>query len=366
MNRVDLIHYTIGGAHWIQIKPEGYVNHLGSIIKKAGGNWHKDTGWRVAATTKTADVLIHQLNLYGIAYRELEPEKTASDTQLKKSRLTENEQIAVMKLEEQLMLQRYSHHTLRSYRQAFHQYLLETENSLQQPTRETIRQYLFEKIAQHQWSEATQNTFINTLAFYFRKVAGLEIDLKNLRPRAPKALPNVLSEEEVIKIFRSCDNVKHKTILMLIYSGGLRLSELINLRKADIHLSPGRIFIKSGKGKKDRFTLLSNKMKDQIQEYLEQYKPHYWLFEGQTEEHYSARSVQAILRKAVEKAKVNPFATVHTLRHSFATHLLERGTDIRYIQEILGHNSIRTTEIYTHITQKGYNQIKSPLDNLDI
>jgi integrase/recombinase XerD len=126
------------------------------------------------------------------------------------------------------------------------------------------------------------------------------------------------------------------------------------------------IFIERGKGKKDRYSLLSEKMKTILPEYLKTYKPNYWLFEGPLGEPYSARSVQAVLRKAVQKAKINPFASVHTLRHSFATHLLERGTDIRYIQELLGHNSLKTTEIYTHVTQKGGNQIQSPLDQLDL
>lgn len=152
---------------------------------------------------------------------------------------------------------------------------------------------------------------------------------------------------------------------MLIFSAGLRLGEAIKIRKDDLHFDRNRIYIKSAKGKTDRYSILTQKMKTQLQEYIKTYKPTYWIFEGQTNEQYSARSVQAILRKAVEAAKVNPFATVHTLRHSFATHLLERGTDIRYIQEILGHNSLKTTEIYTHITKKGGEQIQSPLDALD-
>jgi site-specific recombinase XerD len=153
---------------------------------------------------------------------------------------------------------------------------------------------------------------------------------------------------------------------MLIYSAGLRPGELLKLRVDDLHTHTGKIFVKSGKGKKDRYTILSPKMMEVLTQYLKQYKPQYWLFEGMLKEQYAARSVQAVLRKAVTKAKANPFATVHTLRHSFATHLLERGTDIRYIQGLLGHASVKTTEIYTHITPKGGDQIKSPLDHLDL
>ena len=176
----------------------------------------------------------------------------------------------------------------------------------------------------------------------------------------------MLSENEVVKIIQSCDNLKHRTILILIYSAGLRLGEAIKMRKEDLHFDRNRIYIKSAKGKKDRYSILSQKMKIQLHQYIKEYKPTYWLFAGQTNEQYSARSVQAILRKAVDAAKVHPFATEGTLRHSFASHLLECGTDIRYIQEILGRNSLNTTKIYTHITKKGGEQIQSPLDAQDL
>ena len=145
----------------------------------------------------------------------------------------------------------------------------------------------------------------------------------------------------------------------------MRLGELTRIRKDDIHRDSRKIFVKGGKGKKDRYTIYSPKLDDLLQQYMKSYSPQYWLFEGQWGEPYSPRSVQAIFRRAVEQSKVNPFATVHTLRHSFATHLLERGTDIRFIQELLGHSSIKTTEIYTHITPKGGAQLWSPLDHLD-
>jgi site-specific recombinase XerD len=161
---------------------------------------------------------------------------------------------------------------------------------------------------------------------------------------------------------------KFKTtdVLMLIYSAGLRLSELIHLRKDDLHLNSNKIFIKAGKGKKDRYTILATKMRNMLQDYLQQYRPPYWLLEGMYGEQYSGRSVQTVMQQAIKKSKVNPFASVHTLRHSFARYLLERGTNIRYIQHILRHASIKTTKIYTHITTKGNEQIKSPLDHLDL
>ena len=153
---------------------------------------------------------------------------------------------------------------------------------------------------------------------------------------------------------------------MLIYSAGLRISESTRLRKEDVDFKRNTVFVKAGKGKKDRYTVLSEQMKKVLKQYLDDYRPEYWLFEGQYGGQYSTRSIQNIFRRAVKKSGVNPFSTVHTLRHSFATHLLERGMDLRYIQILLGHNSSKTTEIYTHITPKARQKFCSPMDFWDI
>ncbi|MCB0841360.1 MAG: tyrosine-type recombinase/integrase [Bacteroidetes bacterium] len=155
------------------------------------------------------------------------------------------------------------------------------------------------------------------------------------------------------------------TILMLIYSAGLRIGESIQVRKADINFERKSVFIKAGKGKKDRYSVLSDKVIVLLHKYLKEYKPDYWLFEGKDGDQYSKSSIQKIFRRGVKKAGINPYSTVHTLRHSFATHLLERGMDLRYIQILLGHNSSKTTEIYTHITQKAREKLCSPLDFLE-
>lgn len=179
-------------------------------------------------------------------------------------------------------------------------------------------------------------------------------------------MPGVFSEEEVISLFKVVHNIKHKTILMIIYSAGLRIGESIRLRKEDLDFHRKTVFIKAGKGKKDRYSVLSDKVITLLKSYFEAYTPAYWLFEGQDGGQYSTRSIQQIFRRAVAKSGVNPFTTVHTLRHSFATHLLERGIDLRYIKELLGHSSSETTAIYTHITRKAREKFCSPLDFLDI
>ena len=179
-------------------------------------------------------------------------------------------------------------------------------------------------------------------------------------------MPQVLSEKEIARILLSLKNLKHRTILTVIYSAGLRLSELLNLKAEDIDWDRKLIRVKSGKGRKDRYTLLSPRLEKLLKDYLYYYKPDKYLFEGQKGGKYSPKSVQNIMKNAVTKTGITKHATVHTLRHSFATHLLENGTDLRYIQELLGHGSSRTTEIYTHVSKKSIGKIRSPLDNLDM
>jgi integrase/recombinase XerD len=166
-------------------------------------------------------------------------------------------------------------------------------------------------------------------------------------------------------LLESPKNIKHKAILLTIYSAGLRISEAINLRVKDIHSDEGKIFVKDSKGKKDRNTVLSPILLSVLRIYYKSHKPSYWLFEGQDGGKYSAKSIQNILRKAIDNSGVNPWGTVHTLRHSFATHLLQEGVNLRLIQSMLGHSSSKTTEIYTHILSINNKSVKSPLDFLD-
>lgn len=175
----------------------------------------------------------------------------------------------------------------------------------------------------------------------------------------------MLSENEVQRILDACGNLKHKAMLQTIYSAGLRRSEVINLRLDDIDRDRSTIIIRNSKGNKDRHTLLSRKMRLIIDDHISREQPRNWLFEQRDGEQYSGSTLQKIFNNARAKSKVEKHATLHTLRHSFATHLLEAGTDIRYIQVLLGHNSSRTTERYTHVTRKGFENIQSPFDRLE-
>lgn len=178
-------------------------------------------------------------------------------------------------------------------------------------------------------------------------------------------MPNVLSKEEVKQILEAHNNIKHKAMLSLIYSCGLRCGELLNLKPIHIDSKRGIVLIKQAKGKKDRIAPLSIKILDLLRVYFKEYKPEKYLFEGQNVgTPYDARSLQLVLKQALEKTKITKPVTLHWLRHSYATHLLESGTDLRYIQELLGHKSSKTTEIYTHVSTNSIKQIKSPFDDL--
>lgn len=180
------------------------------------------------------------------------------------------------------------------------------------------------------------------------------------------SLPKVISENEIKAILESTTNLKHKCILMLIYSAGLRRSELINLKLTDIVPERGMIRIENSKGKKSRYTILSKKVHDRLKYYVKKYRPKEYIFEGQYGGRYSAGSIQKIFQRAVNAAGIERHVTVHSLRHSFATHLLEKGVDLRYIQSLLGHSSSKTTEIYTYVSTNVMSKITSPIDNLEI
>ncbi len=221
-------------------------------------------------------------------------------------------------------------------------------------------------VLKNRYSSSYQNQVINAIKLYFRKIENRSLDIEAIqRPRREHKLPNVLSKEEVKSILEALPNVKHRAMLSLIYACGLRRSELLNLKPTDVDSNRHLLVIRNAKGKKDRIVPISDKLIDMLRSYFKVYKPTTWLFEGQEGDiPYSETSLQHVLRQAVDKAGIKKPVTLHWLRHSYATHLLESGTDLRYIQELLGHKSSKTTEIYTHVSQKSLQKIKSPFDDL--
>jgi integrase/recombinase XerD len=233
-------------------------------------------------------------------------------------------------------------------------------------THEDVICYNNEYILKRKLSGSYQNQIVNAIKLFFKTVQDKKMDVEKVhRPKGSKTLPNVLSKEEVKLLLESLGNLKHKTMLCLIYSCGLRRSELLNLKPTDIDSKRNIVIIRQAKGRKDRIAPLSLKILGMLREYYIAYKPMTWLFEGQVaNSKYSDRSLEEVLKKSVRLAGINKPVTLHWLRHSFATHLLESGTDLRYIQELLGHKSSKTTEIYTHVSTKSLQSIRSPFDDL--
>jgi integrase/recombinase XerD len=223
-----------------------------------------------------------------------------------------------------------------------------------------------EYILKNKLSASYQNQMVNAVKLFFQTVQSRKLNIEQIhRPKKPKTLPNVLSKVEIKAILGAHGNTKHKTMLSLIYACGLRRSELLHLRPADIDSKRGILLIRQAKGKKDRIVPISEKVIELLRQYYRAYKPLIWLFEGQRRgEPYRTESLQSVLKQALQKAHIRKPASLHWLRHSYATHLLESGTDLRHIQELLGHSSSRTTEIYTHVSTESLQNIKSPFDDL--
>ena len=269
------------------------------------------------------------------------------------------------KYKDLLIQKRYSQNTQNIYSCYFKDfYIYFKKENFATITAAQINSYILELIKSKNISISQQNQRINAIKFYFEKVLRKEKQHYELhRPRKENKLPKVLSKNEVRNILSSCNNLKHKCILMLIYSAGLRRSELLNLKLIDIDSERMLIHIRGAKGKKDRISLLSENLLHLLRQYYKEYRPNDFLFEGQNRGKYSSTSVANILKKASIKAKILKTVTPHMLRHSFATHLLEQGTDLRYIQKLLGHESSKTTEIYTHVSKKAIGKIKNPVDD---
>ena len=269
---------------------------------------------------------------------------------------------------EKLEIMRYSPKTIESYKQSFEElinyYPAKKIDDITEPEIIAYTRYL---VQERGVSASAQNQAINAIKFYYEKVKGGARKFYQLeRPLRETKLPTVLSVEEVQAMIKSTTNLKHKTMIMICYSAGIRLGELLSLKPNDVDSDRMQISIKGAKGKKDRYTLLSEKLLPLLRDYYKKYHPKEYLFEGEDGGQYSERSMQQVVKEALQRANIKKHATVHTLRHSFATHLLENGTDLRYIQNLLGHSSSKTTEVYTHVTSKALSGIKSPLDSLDI
>lgn len=263
---------------------------------------------------------------------------------------------------------RYSESTVKTYCDAVSIFLrflgnkpvIEIDNN-------DLEKFNKEYILARGYSSSYQNQVVNGIKLFFQNRRGIKFNPEIVyRPKREKLLPNVLSKEEVVRILNSPTNLKHRLMLMFLYACGLRRAELIGLKFEHIQRERGLLLVKQAKGKKDRVVTLPEFLLKELEKYYKSYKPREYIFEGQKGGPYSEKSLAEVFKKAVQKAGINKPVTPHWLRHSYATHLLERGTDLRYIQELLGHKSSKTTEIYTHVSQKSLQQVKSPLEDLNL
>lgn len=263
-----------------------------------------------------------------------------------------------------LVGKRYSTSTVRSYSfyiQKFLEFLkLKTPTSA---NNNDVRLFLEHLVHSQQIAINTHRQVIGAFKQFAYFYPECSIDHTALtRPKKSRQLPTVLSKEEVIDLLRCTANLKHRTILAMLYSGGLRIGELLSLALSDLDIDRGQIFVRNAKGRKDRMVILAKSILPLLSNYLTTYRPKSLLIEGPNHSMYSAGSIRAFLKRSCTKAKITKRVTPHTLRHSYATHLLENGVDLRYIQELLGHSKVETTMIYTHVSQKDLVHIESPLD----
>lgn len=267
-----------------------------------------------------------------------------------------------------MKVRRYSPKTIQTYSALVEQFLKKLgSHSAEKLTDNDLVRYITKFYIDKGVSRSYQNQVVNALKLYYSAEYDRAIgQIVQLRPRSERQLPNVLSMSEVKRILSSFRNEKHRTIFYLIYAGGLRISEVVNLRIRDIDPARNIIRIVQSKGAKDREIPLSKTALSQLRSYYTHYKPKEYLIEGQYGGAYSTRSIQTLFRKALQRCGIKKKATVHTLRHSYATHLLESGTDLRIIQELLGHKSSKTTEIYTHVSQQTKQNVPNPLDRLGL
>lgn len=274
----------------------------------------------------------------------------------------------IYSLENGMQAHKFEYNTRKAYRNAFSLYI--KHHGYRHPqliTDDEIRTYLHQMRARYKTSSSYQNGMINALKFYYKYIAKRHIEYRHLiRPKAEKQLPTVLAPAEVIAMIEQTSNLKHKNMIALLYASGLRRSELLHLKLQDIDFARNILLVRQGKGKKDRQSLLSDTFKTLLSQYLQEYKPKEYVFEGATGGQYSERSLERVVIEAANRAKITKHVTPHTLRHSFATHLLENAVDIRYIQELLGHSNIKTTERYTHVAIVNNKNIVSPLDKLGL
>ena len=332
-----------------------------------GAKWDGDKKvWKISKVIFSRDNICQHFDRYELNYEILSHDRMITEESCV-THLTECWKNELDRFHKYLILKNFSDKTIKNYlshTKRLMAYCMATDQDLDD---NAIKSYVISSFVDRTCSRSYVSQSISAYK-NFMKSHGVHKTLNEIpRPKRDKLLPKVLSQGEVIRILTAPINLKHRAILFTVYASGLRVSEAACLKVSDIESDRMMLRIEHGKGANDRYTMLSETAMAMIDIYMKSYGPQYWLFEGQQpDSHISERSVQHIFKKALIKAEINKDVGIHVLRHSFATHLLEGGTDLRFIQELLGHKSPKTTQIYTHVTEKRLSKIRSPLDLMDL
>jgi site-specific recombinase XerD len=374
MKTITLDHLRHKGIQNIRIDYP-FDRELNEFSKSAGAKWsYSNKCWYLENTKENLQKLFASFK--GKAWVDMTRLKAKEELHLKtivqKTRAAQRNMLRnqpetvkqISEFKKYLLGIRYSERTVEHYVDIVASFMgFHAPKKAEQITNTDVEQFNYEYILKNNYSVSYQRQAVGAFKLFFERIQGRLLKLEQLeRPKRSLRLPTVLSETEIVSILKNSFNLKHKSILACIYSSGLRISELLNLKVNDIDIDRMQIRIVKGKGDKDRVVGLSKMFLILLQRYAESYRPKDYLFNGEDGGRYSETSVRNILQAACKKAGITKKVTPHVLRHSYATHMLENGVDLRYIQELLGHSRPETTMIYTHVAQKKLTNVISPLD----
>ncbi|MDP9701585.1 site-specific recombinase XerD [Paenibacillus intestini] len=356
---------TKGFADTVYVHIPYNTVHIQSIRQVTGRRWEPDMKrWIIPYSLASLQEFTKHFDALDV---EISAELWVESEFLRNWKLSgEQTQWKRNELQQALKLRGYSRKTIKAYCNQIERFVASLPQMDTEISASHVQTYCL-SLLERGISHSSVNQTISAIRFYCKHVLLHPAEFQYIRPKKQTKLLNVMSETEVTQLLKAVTNLKHKTILYLTYSAGLRVGEVVRLRYSDLDIERQTIIVKQGKGHKDRRTILSHLAWEIVQKYIAEYKPDRWLFPGRSSDrHLTERSVQKVFEEARQRAGIVKKCSIHALRHSFATHLLENGTDLRYIQELLGHTSAQTTQRYTHVSTKNIQRIQSPLDRMDM
>nr|WP_261771600.1 tyrosine-type recombinase/integrase [Paenibacillus xylanexedens] len=360
-----IIILTKGSADSLHVQIPFNTVHIQRIRQVTGRRWETDAKrWIIPNSDASLQEFTKHFDALDV---EISPELWVESELLRNWKLSgEQTQWKREELQQALKLRGYSRKTIKAYCNQIERFVTSLPQMNTEIRASHVQAYCLD-LLERGVSHSSVNQTISAIRFYCKHVLLHPAEFQYILPKKQVKLPNVMSETEVTQLLKAVTNLKHRTILYLTYSAGLRVGEVVRLHYSDLDIERQTIIVRQGKGQKDRRTLLSNLAWKMVQKYISEYKPDRWLFPGQfSDRHLTERSVQKVFEEARQRAGIVKKCSIHALRHSFATHLLENGTDLRYIQELLGHTSAQTTQRYTHVSTKNIQRIQSPLDRMDM